>query len=221
MEPLKSLMVVEIAHHLKFLSLAFQIIKDKILSLNSNVGYSGSDWCLFFEEFIFLADRFILCNKIWNGYFNIKFVRIRIGLRRFLELVDNFRSVFKVLGWVKNLLFLGLFLLGLLFAFLFYFFFGLFSSVLGGFFFCQFFLFFKSFLLIFTKLFLAFSLHFSLLRLSLSVLDFILGLLVLRFFFLSWIFLHNDIKENMFKSDKLVIKWRKVNINLIKWYCMS
>ena len=170
-------MIVYVAHNLKFFPITFQIIKDKIFSLGSDVGDSASNWCLFFKEFSLLNSCLVFSNELAKGKFNVEFMRIRICLWWFFEVIDHFGSVFIILSWIKNFNFFLFFVLYLSFLF------GLFFGFLSG----EAFLFFESFLLIFTK-------FLSLLTLSVFIfkLFFVLsGRLCLSFVSLdAWFVLH-------------------------------
>lgn len=167
-ETLETFMVVDVAHNLKFLSVAFQVIENQIFPLSPDVGNSCTDWCLFLDKFALLTQWFILLDELWNAKFNVEFVRIRVGLWWFFKFIDHFRSVLIILGRIKNDLF---FLLALLLG---CFLLVLFLCLLGG----HSSLFFKSLLLILTQLFLSISSNLPFLSLSFFVLNLLLRLLL-------------------------------------------
>lgn len=135
-------MIVYVTHYLKSFTFALQVIKNKVLTLNSNVRDSSSNRCLFFQCFTILNQRIKFWNKFRYCHLNIKLVRIGVCFRWLFKIINHFRSIFVVLCGVKDNFLLFFFLLLLLiFGFLFLLFLSLFSS--------KSFLFLKSFLLIF------------------------------------------------------------------------
>jgi hypothetical protein len=114
---------------LESLSFSLQVVKHEALSLSSDVGDSACQWGRLFEEFSILAQRVEFSNEVRNVHGNVELVWLRVSIRWFLKFIDHVRSIFIILGWVKNDLFL---LILLLFGVLFDLLFGLLFSFLSG-----------------------------------------------------------------------------------------
>lgn len=86
---LKALVVVDVTHDLEPLSITLQIVKDKVLSLSSDVGDSTGQRNSLFEELAFLAGWVILRDELRNGDADVELMRVRVSLRGLFQFVNH------------------------------------------------------------------------------------------------------------------------------------
>ena len=82
-------MIVNVTHYLESLSITLQIVKDKVLSLSSDVGDSTRQRNSLFEELAFLAGGVILGDEFRNGDADLELMRVRVSLRGLFEFVNH------------------------------------------------------------------------------------------------------------------------------------